>query len=108
MPVSMLTACQLTPVSSAARSFSRSLVLNAGRPRCLPFARARSRPALVRWLIFFPLKLGERRENREKDIANQLVIRRQMWLAVAVEADAIGIKTLQVDHGRSHTIARKP
>lgn len=31
---------------------SRSAALSCGRPRRLPFARARSRPAFVRWLIF--------------------------------------------------------
>src|SRR5712675_2346592 len=48
----MLTACQLSPVSSAVLSFTLSPSLNFGRPRSLPFARARSRPAFVRWLIF--------------------------------------------------------
>jgi hypothetical protein len=45
--VFLLTACQLSPVSSAAISLSRSPLLNFGLPRTLPFARARSRPAFV-------------------------------------------------------------
>jgi hypothetical protein len=49
---SPLTACQLSSVSSAARSLCRSPSPNFGRPRCLPAARARSRPAFVGWLIF--------------------------------------------------------
>jgi hypothetical protein len=65
-------------------------------------------PSLGALSDLIPLELGELRENREKDVADQLVIRRQMRLAVAVGADAIGVETLQVDHGRSHAIAGEP
>jgi hypothetical protein len=45
------------------------------------------KPSLGALTDLLPLELGERRKNREKDIADQLVIRRQMRFAVAVEAD---------------------
>jgi hypothetical protein len=57
---------------------------------------------------FLLLKLRKRSENREKDVADQFIIRRQVRLAVAVEADAIGGETLRVDYGRSHTNASEP
>ena len=46
----------------------------------------------------FALKLGERRKDGEKHIANQLIVGGQVRLAVAVEADTMRTKGLQVDH----------
>jgi hypothetical protein len=104
------------------------------RPSQVPSPGASAfKPSLGALADLLALELGERRENREEDIADQLVIRRQMRLAVAVEADKLGVqfsrtqlsrrrrslsgdgrdhpigsKPLQVDHGRSHAIAREP
>src|SRR5271166_2591221 len=89
---------KLLPRLGAERRPSQALT-----PRASPFE-----PGLGALADLLPLKLGERRENREEDVADQLVIRRQMRLAVAVEADIIGGKALQVDHGRSHAIAGEP
>lgn len=65
-------------VLRAAISLFRLPSLNFGLPKILPSARARSRPALVHWLIFSRSSFGERGQGRQEDVADEFVLCRQV------------------------------
>jgi hypothetical protein len=101
----MLTACQLSPVSSAVLSFTLSPSLNFGRPRTLPFARARSRPAFVRWLIFSRSSFASEDRVARRILRTRLVFRGQVLFGEGTECDTMRGGALQMDNRGCHSLA---
>jgi hypothetical protein len=49
--------------------------------------------------------LGQRGQQGQQDIPHELIIGRQMWLGIAMEARATGSEALQVHDGWHHALA---